>query len=213
MNTTTDNLKLPLLKADMPLKEETINTSLKIIDKAISNINIDAIRIPLTPDYGRKQNDYAHNVDYVMQDNGAIICNSNFKGWNAGYGLWINGLFFNWTGGYGTDSYVIYKDYVYLPVKKGDVFRYNVGWAAFYPYSTDVPGEVVEPGTSDYNNLTNKPSINKVTLIGDKMLEELGIQAKGDYLVEADLNDINKAVNEISSSMSLGLFSGGLEEI
>ena len=39
-------------------------------------------------------------------------------------------------------------------------------------------------GTSDYNKLNNKPSINDVELSGNKTLDELGIQPKGDYLKE-----------------------------
>lgn len=37
-------------------------------------------------------------------------------------------------------------------------------------------------GTSDYNDLTNKPQINGVSLNGNKTLDQLGIQAKGNYL-------------------------------
>lgn len=37
-------------------------------------------------------------------------------------------------------------------------------------------------GTSDYNDLTNKPQINGVSLSGNKTLDQLGIQAKGNYL-------------------------------
>lgn len=39
-------------------------------------------------------------------------------------------------------------------------------------------------GTSDYSNLTNKPSINNITLSGDKSLSDLGIQPVGNYLTE-----------------------------
>ena len=37
-------------------------------------------------------------------------------------------------------------------------------------------------GTSDYNALENLPSINGTTLVGDKSLDDLGIQPKGNYL-------------------------------
>ena len=37
-------------------------------------------------------------------------------------------------------------------------------------------------GTSNYQELKNKPSINDVELDGNKTLEELGIQQKGEYL-------------------------------
>ena len=41
-----------------------------------------------------------------------------------------------------------------------------------------------DPGTGDYNSLTNKPKINGVELSGEKSLEDLGIQPAGDYLTE-----------------------------
>lgn len=42
-------------------------------------------------------------------------------------------------------------------------------------------------GTSDYSTLTNKPQIGGVELSGNKSLDDLGIQAAGDYLVASDL--------------------------
>ena len=39
----------------------------------------------------------------------------------------------------------------------------------------------VEPSTNDYNRLINKPQINSVELIGNKSLDDLDIQVKGDY--------------------------------
>lgn len=44
-------------------------------------------------------------------------------------------------------------------------------------------------GTSDYNDLTNKPSINGVELSGNKTLTELGIQPKGDYATKDDIDN------------------------
>ena len=38
-------------------------------------------------------------------------------------------------------------------------------------------------GSSDYTDLTNKPQINSVELSGNKSLDDLGIQAKGEYLI------------------------------
>lgn len=39
-------------------------------------------------------------------------------------------------------------------------------------------------GTSNYNALTNKPKINNVELVGNKSLNDLGIQPAGNYLTE-----------------------------
>ena len=41
-----------------------------------------------------------------------------------------------------------------------------------------------ESGTSDYNALENRPKINNITLSGNKTLDELGIQKKGEYLTK-----------------------------
>ena len=37
---------------------------------------------------------------------------------------------------------------------------------------------VIESGSGDYNDLTNKPSINSVSLVGNKTLDDLDIQSK-----------------------------------
>lgn len=42
-------------------------------------------------------------------------------------------------------------------------------------------------GTSDYEDLDNKPSINDVELSGNKTLSELGIQPSGNYALESDI--------------------------
>lgn len=47
---------------------------------------------------------------------------------------------------------------------------------------------VVEGGTKDYNLLTNKPSINNITLTGNLSLEDLNIQEEGDYPEETISN-------------------------
>ena len=48
-------------------------------------------------------------------------------------------------------------------------------------------------GTNDYNDLNNKPSINNVTLSGNKTLNDLNIQAKGNY-VQANQAMTNEAI-------------------
>ena len=42
-------------------------------------------------------------------------------------------------------------------------------------------------GTSNYDELINKPQINDIELIGNKTLDELGIQPKGDYALTSDI--------------------------
>lgn len=51
------------------------------------------------------------------------------------------------------------------------------------PYVSDGGGS---GGTTDYVQLENKPQINSVELSGNKTLDDLGIQAKGDYQPAGD---------------------------
>lgn len=44
--------------------------------------------------------------------------------------------------------------------------------------------------TGDYDDLTNRPSINSVTLTGKKTLADLGIQPSGEYLTASDISDV-----------------------
>ena len=48
-----------------------------------------------------------------------------------------------------------------------------------------VGGEGSSGGASDYSSLTGKPQINSVELSGNKSLDDLGIQAKGEYATKA----------------------------
>lgn len=54
-------------------------------------------------------------------------------------------------------------------------------------------------GTSDYNRLNNKPSINDIVLEGNKTLEELGAQPAGDYVEQTEfteqLDEIGKKID------------------
>lgn len=47
-------------------------------------------------------------------------------------------------------------------------------------------------GTSDYSALENLPSINGTTLVGNKTLDDLGIQPKGDYLTSVPEEYVNE---------------------
>lgn len=62
--------------------------------------------------------------------------------------------------------------------------------------SAEMPNEIV---VDNYNSLKNKPSINNVELSGNKTLDELGIQEKGEYLLPDDIKDFatKKYVDEI----------------
>ena len=51
---------------------------------------------------------------------------------------------------------------------------------------TDI--EISTGGTNDYNDLINKPSIEGVELVGDKSLEELGVEALTPQEIDAIIN-------------------------
>ena len=52
-------------------------------------------------------------------------------------------------------------------------------------------------GTSNYEELINKPQINSVELAGNKTLDELGIQAKGNYIEDSNyIHTDNNFTNE-----------------
>jgi hypothetical protein len=51
-------------------------------------------------------------------------------------------------------------------------------------YTNQAIQQAVIEGVKNYNLLENKPKINDVILQGDKTLEELGVQPKGDYADE-----------------------------
>lgn len=51
---------------------------------------------------------------------------------------------------------------------------------------TDI--EISTGGTNDYNDLINKPSIEGVELVGDKTLEELGVEALTPQEIDAIIN-------------------------
>ena len=50
----------------------------------------------------------------------------------------------------------------------------------------ELTGQIVSTigGTTNYNELTEKPKINNIELEGNKTLEDLGIQRAGNYLTE-----------------------------
>ena len=52
-------------------------------------------------------------------------------------------------------------------------------------------------GTSNYEDLVNKPQINSVELVGNKTLDELGIQPKGNYIEDSNyVHTDNNFTNE-----------------
>lgn len=87
----------------------------------------------------------------------------------------------------------------------------NLGEISTDFYATSVLGGTVETislisgelnnaiiETGDYNKLINKPSINDVELVGNKTLEELGIQSSGEY---ATVVYVNEEISRVESMM------------
>lgn len=56
-------------------------------------------------------------------------------------------------------------------------------------------------GTTDYNELTNKPAINSVLLEGNKSLEDFGIAPAGEYIDKEALDEINDAIDDIKTDL------------
>ena len=68
-------------------------------------------------------------------------------------------------------------------------------------------------GETNYNLLSNKPQINNVELQGNKTLEELGIQPKGDYITEIPQeyvtdDELSSALEEYALKESIPDISG-----
>lgn len=59
-------------------------------------------------------------------------------------------------------------------------------------------------GTTNYNDLSNKPKINNIELTGNKTLDNLGIQPKGDYATISDLEDtVSDLEQQIGNKQSI----------
>ena len=69
----------------------------------------------------------------------------------------------------------------FVPAEMGVCTDTKKAVVAFAP--NDIK-EIAFKGDLDYNDLENKPSIGGVKLDGDKTLEQLGIQPKGNYLTK-----------------------------
>ena len=57
-------------------------------------------------------------------------------------------------------------------------------------------------GASDYNDLTNHPQIDGITLVGNKTKTELGIQPSSDNTLSTTDKTITGAINELYSMIA-----------
>ena len=99
------------------------------------------------------------------------------------------------------DNVVLSDNYVNAKLWKGTLSEYN----SLPEYSDDITYIVTDDyniapsGTTNYEELLNKPQINSIELSGNKTLEELGIQAKGDYATIEDTNEIKENFNKLDN--------------
>ncbi len=64
-------------------------------------------------------------------------------------------------------------------------------------YTDKAIEQVIIESTKNYNELENKPKINNVVLQGNKSLDELGVQPKGNYADEILTNsEIEELLDE-----------------
>lgn len=68
-------------------------------------------------------------------------------------------------------------------------------------------------GTSNYNALTNKPKINNVELKGNKSLNDLGIQPKGNYALESDIPDVSNFITKDVNNLTYYTLSSALSTV
>ena len=89
----------------------------------------------------------------------------------------------------------------YLNPTEGAVYHCVTGGAASvatWAYDFTMTGGGGGGGTSDYNDLTNKPSIAGVTLSGNKTLADLGIAASSDLATVATTGDYDDLLDKPS---------------
>ena len=96
------------------------------------------------------------------------------------------------------NNVVLSDNYVNAKLWKGTLSEYN----SLPEYSDDITYIVTDDynnapsGTTNYEELENKPQINSIELNGNKTLEELGIQASGDYATNEYVNtELDKKLN------------------
>lgn len=93
-----------------------------------------------------------------------------------------------------TESEWIEKDpilYAGEPALSTDLNKFKIGngiahWSEL-PYQSGSGGE---GGSSDYSTLVNLPRINRITLLGNKTSNELGLQDHMDTITESEIDRI-----------------------
>ena len=105
------------------------------------------------------------------------------------------------------NNVVLSDNYVNAKLWKGTLSEYN----SLPEYSDDITYIVTDDynnapsGTTNYEELENKPQINSIELSGNKSLDDLGIQASGDYATNEYVNtelDNKLNINQITNCLT-----------
>lgn len=68
--------------------------------------------------------------------------------------------------------------------------------------------------TTNYNQLTNKPQINGIELSGNKTLDDLGIQPKGDYITsDTKIPEVDNTLNVSGNAADAKVTGDKFDEI
>ena len=134
------------------------------------------------------------------------------------------------------------KQYVDIKVNKELDITYSIdnnnNWTTLFGLSgigqeicalNNINGDYSETGNVDYEDLLNKPSINGVTLIGDKKASDLNLQPAGDYADKQfetlfnkffEYDEFHNAIKarldfytDIDKNISAGGFNNNISEI
>lgn len=69
-------------------------------------------------------------------------------------------------------------------------------------------------GTTNYNQLTNKPRINGIELSGNKTLDDLGIQPKGDYITsDTEIPEVDNTLSVSGNAADAKVTGDKFDEI
>lgn len=90
---------------------------------------------------------------------------------------------------------------VFIEINTGTIYLYNAAAGAW----------VAVPNPSDYTNLTNKPSINGVTLVGDKSFSDLGLVSP--MVLKGRVDDVDDLPDEAEAGWVYLVGIAGSDEL
>lgn len=90
---------------------------------------------------------------------------------------------------------------VFIEINTGTIYLYNAAAGAW----------VAVPNPSNYTNLTNKPSINGVTLVGDKSFSDLGLVSP--MVLKGRVDDVDDLPDEAEAGWVYLVGIAGSDEL